>query len=400
MFRFKFRGVSITREGAFFAMVFFFILAGAIVRSLQLLMILAFMLVGPMIYNAWAVYRSLRSLRFSRSVPSILACGENFFVEIKATNIGSSNSYAVVVKDYLQQVEGFEPEPAHQVDVFFAKIAAHREAVSSYKAVISKRGKYRLGPLSSSTAFPLGMMRNTRLENIHSEFVVMPRQGVLTPAWRRLIQIDKTGFASSRRRHGLLEGDFYGLREWRSGDPKQWVHWRSSAKQGELVVRQFEKQNLQDFVLIVDAWIPAEPTDEDKQQVERMISMAATVIRDLAAIGGSHVQLVCSGMKIAEVSGNVSQSYFARAMELLAVLVPTSQERTGHILASTLETSKPGAKVILLSTRDAELSNTELFSEVWNQPRLRSELSRVTPVWGGRNEDEAFFHIPDRESAK
>jgi len=397
MFRLRFRGVSITREGMFFAMVFVFILAGAIVRNLQLLMILAFMLVGPMMYNAWAVYRSLRSLRFSRRVPSLLASGENFFVEVKAENIGGSNSYAVVAKDQIEQIQGYELESAHSVDVFFAKIKARGDAASSYKAVITKRGRYRLGPLTSSTAFPLGMMRNTRIESIYTEFVVMPRQGTLTPAWRRLIQLNKTGFASSRRRHGLLEGDFYGLREWRSGDPKQWIHWRSSAKQGELVVRQFEKQNLLDFVLIVDAWIPAEATDEEKQRMERVISFAATAIRDLAAIGGSHVQLVCAGETVEEIAGNVSQSYFARAMELLAMMVPTRGDQIGSVLASTLRTSKPGSRVILLSSRSADISDSELFSTIWNDSKQRTELARVVSVWCGKGEDKPLFHLPQEE---
>lgn len=392
---FRFRGVSITREGTYYFLVFLFILAGAIVRSrIQLLMLLACMLLGPLLYNAWVVYRSLRFVKFVRKVPHLLSCGEAFFVEVTAKNSGRNATYAVVIEDKLVQTAGVEPEPAQRVEVFFAKIAKHGEATLSYKAVIRKRGKYQLGPLTASTAFPLGLMRNSRPDTVVSTVVVMPKLGSMTPAWRRMIQQEQSGFSSSRRQHGLLEGDFYGLREWRSGDPKQWIHWRSSAKQGELVVRQFEKQNQQDFVLLVDAWIPAEPTPQDKERAERIISMAATAVRDLAGVGGCHLQLICCGTELETTVGTVSQAFVVQAMHDLAVQVPTNKHSIGETLRETLKTSKPGARIVMLTTRSIDLSDTELFSRIWNDPKLRTDLGRVRTVSAGRDEDAQYFHLP------
>lgn len=396
---FRFRGVSITREGVYYFLVFVFILAGAMIRDFQLLMVLACMLLGPLLYNAWIVYRSLRYLTFSRKVPSLLSCGESFFVELTARNGAKHSIYALVVEDQLIQVAGVAPEPLQRVEIFFAKVAGRDQATSDYRAVIRKRGKYRLGPLTATTAFPLGMMRSTKSDNLVTNIVVMPRLGSMTPAWRKLIQLEKTGFASSRRRHGLLEGDFYGLREWRTGDPKQWIHWRSSAKQGELVVRQFEKQNQQDFVLVVDAWTPPQPTPEDNQRAERIISMAATAVRDLATIGGCQLRLVCCGNKTESIVGNVSQAFVVQAMTNLAVLVPAANHAIGETMTDVLRSSKPGSRIILLTSRDTEMSDTRLFAQVWNDPKLRGDMVRVKTVSAGRGEDADFFHLSaDRET--
>ncbi|RCS54559.1 DUF58 domain-containing protein [Bremerella cremea] len=392
---FRFRGVSITREGTYYFLVFLFILAGAIVRSrIQLLMLLACMLLGPLLYNAWVVYRSLRYLKFSRKVPHLLSCGEAFFVELTVKNSGRNSTYAVVIEDQLVQTAGVDPEPAQKVEIFFAKVAKQSEAMLSYKAIIRKRGKYEIGPLTASTAFPLGLMRNARPDTVVSTVVVMPRLGSMMPAWRRLIQQEQTGFSSSKRQHGLLEGDFYGLREWRSGDPKQWIHWRSSAKQGELVVRQFEKQNQQDFVLLVDAWVPEEPTQEQKDRAERIISMAATAVRDLAGVGGCHLQLICCGAKLETIIGTVSQAYVVQAMHDLAIQVPTSKHPISETLRETLKTSKSGSRIVMLTTRDIDLTDTELFSRIWNDPKLRTDLGRVRTISAGRDEDAQFFHLP------
>ncbi|GAA4438758.1 DUF58 domain-containing protein [Bremerella cremea] len=398
---FRFRGVSVPQEGVYYFLVFIFILAGAIVRSgIQLLMILACMLLGPLLFNLWVVTSSLRNLNFSRRVPSLLSCDETFFVELTAKNSSRYTTYAVVIEDQLFQVEGYEPEPPQDVEVFFAKIGNKDEAMISYKAVIRKRGKYQLGPLSATTAFPLGLMRSTRTDTVVSTIVVMPRLGAMLPAWRRLVQQEKSGFASSRRQHGLLEGDFYGLREWRSGDPKQWIHWRSSAKQGELVVRQFEKQNQQDFVLVIDVWIPDEPSAEDKQRAERIISMAATAIRELAVVGGCQLQLVTCGEGCETTVGNVSQAFVAQAMHDLAILVPTSEHPIGETIAECLRTSRPGARIILLTTRKSDLSDTDQFAPVWNDAKLRSELGRIKTVSAGRGEDAMYFHLPEQSKAK
>ncbi|PQO42275.1 DUF58 domain-containing protein [Blastopirellula marina] len=392
---FRFRGVSITQEGLYYFLVFLFILAGAIVRSnIQLLMLLACMLLGPQLYNAWVVYRSLRHMKFVRRVPNLLSCDEAFFVELTAKNHSRNAVYAVVVQDQIMQTAGCDPEPSQNVEVFFAKIGKHDEAMLSYRAVIRKRGKYQLGPLTASTAFPLGLVRSARTEKVVSSIVVMPRLGSMTPAWRRLIQQDKSGFSSSRRQHGLLEGDFYGLREWRTGDPKQWIHWRSSAKQGELVVRQFEKQNQQDLVLIVDPWISAEAGLEEKAAAERIISMAATAVRELAAIGSCHLQLICCGTERESTVGTVSQAFVVQAMHDLAVLVPTDDHPIGKTVMETLQTSKPSSRIVMLSTRDIDLADTELFSQIWNDPKLRSDLGRIRTVSPSRGEIDQYFYLP------
>jgi len=389
----RFRGVSITREGAYFFLVFLFILAGAIVRNLQLLMILACMLLGPLLYNAWVVYRSLRNLKLTRRAPSLLSCGEVAFVELQIRNPSRSSKFAVVLEDSLKQVEGPSPEDPENVEVFFAKVPRKAEAAITYRIAINKRGKYRFGPLTASTAFPLGLMRSVRAEQLFSDVIVTPRLGTMTPAWRRLIQQEQSGFASSRRQHGLLEGDFYGLREWRHGDPKQWIHWRSSAKQGELVVRQFEKQSQQDFALIVDAWLPEKPQDEDRQAAERMISMAATIVRDLAAIGGCHLQLHGCAKQQHEVIGDVSQAFVLQAMSSLAVMMPSPRANIGGVLNNVLQKSKPGLKVIVLTTRDIQLSDSEVFVDIWNNVKMRAELGRVNVISAARREDDAYFFI-------
>ncbi len=40
-----------------------------------------------------------------------------------------------------------------------------------------------------------------------------------------------------------LQGDFVGLRSWQRGDQRRDIHWRSTAKRGELLVKHYDQRN-------------------------------------------------------------------------------------------------------------------------------------------------------------
>lgn len=391
---FRFRGVSITREGIYYMLVLLFIITGALIRNFQLLMILACMMVGPLVYNMTIVVRALKRLRFSRKLPHSICAGDPLLIELKVENSTRKNTYAVVVEDQVRLLEGGMLKSIETVDIFFARIGNHATAVSTYRGEINQRGKYRLGPLRTTTAFPLGLLRNTFSVDVIDELLVYPKMGRLTPAWKRLIEIEQTGFAASRRQHGLLEGDFYGIRDWRAGDPRQWIHWRTTAKRGQLVVQQFEKQNQQDISVIVDAWISKKPSDEELDRVETAISMAATIVSDLAAIGGCHLMLVCKGSKTTIVSGSISQSMIHEALSNLATLTPISGNHLNDALSQTLQESKHSSKVFILTPRSIDLSDTEMFEGIWRDTQMRSDLGRVNVLSVAEGNMDSYFVMP------
>src|SRR5438445_186493 len=58
--------------------------------------------------------------------------------------------------------------------------------------------------------------------------------------------------AGRSRRRLALEAEFHGLRQFRAGDSPRWIHWRTSARTGELVVREFDHGTHNDLVLILE----------------------------------------------------------------------------------------------------------------------------------------------------
>ncbi|MFI4876789.1 MAG: DUF58 domain-containing protein, partial [Blastopirellula sp. JB062] len=363
---------------------------GAMIRDFQLLMVLASMMVGPLIYNWRVVQGSLRRLKFSRKLSHSVCAGDPLLVELCVENSVRSAAYAVVVCDVIEAIEGPHVGDYCEVEVFFARIRSGAPETSTYRARIQNRGRYRLGPLVTSTAFPLGLIRNTQKLGDTDELIVYPRVGRLTPAWRRMIQDDRSGHAASRSTQGLHEGDFYGLRDWRTGDPKQWIHWRTTAKRNQIVVRQFEKQSEQDVTILVDAWVSPQANAKEAASVERLVSMAASIVADLSAVGGCQMYLACAGVKTKNLHGSVSQAFVHEAMSILAEVTPCDQNEIDLSLRDALRVARTG-KVVLLSSRKLDLSDTAAFQQVWNDHTLRSEIGRVVCLSDARGELDNFF---------
>ena len=72
--------------------------------------------------------------------------------------------------------------------------------------------------------------------------------------------------------------EYHGLRDYRSGDSPRWIHWRTSARRGELMVKEFEQQNEQDLAILIDPWLPrTKAAAEQREALEEAISFAATL---------------------------------------------------------------------------------------------------------------------------
>jgi len=72
----------------------------------------------------------------------------------------------------------------------------------------------------------------------------------------------------------------FGVREYRPGDPLRRIHWRSSARHGELIVREFEPPGVQTLGIFCD---PSPPTPEVADQIARL---AASEAWDCLRAGG------------------------------------------------------------------------------------------------------------------
>ncbi len=340
---------SITREGAYFLFVLAFVLTGALLREINLMLILAGMMIGPLWFNWRIGRRMLREVQIARAAPDVVSAGETVVVQISLS--GKRRLCAIQVEDRLTAISGDSAAPLRPT-VLFPVLAAGQPGRASYRIRFERRGQYTVGPLQASTRFPLGLARTSLRVPQTRELLVTPRLGKLTPQWKRLFQEAAQTTRQSQRRQALSEGDFYGLRDWRGGDSRRHIHWRTSARRGNLMVRQFELGRHQHLALLLDLWQPPLADDDARQQVEWAVSFAATLIAEVGRGGGSRLLLATMGSKIDLLDGPASAAFVRGAFRQLALATTHTSRGPSELLAGAAARAPSHCQWILVSLRE------------------------------------------------
>lgn len=390
---FKRRGVTICLEGWYYVFVLAFIVVGAALRDINLLFILAGMMMGPLLFNWRLVVLAVRRLEVNRRLPEQVFAGRPFLVEIFGENqrkhLGSS---MLVIEDAIAP-EGTEegtPKKSRKtsVKVILPFVPPRQSRKEAYRVTLPRRGKYRFGPLQVSTRFPMGLVRAAARFRQFERIVAFPRLGRLAPQWMRLLESHRYGRHQVHSRQGPIDGDYYGLREWRPGDSKRWIHWRTTAKLGKLAVRQFEQQQNRDMALVLDLWQPERPTDDDLGRVEFAISFAGTVVDELARRGGSQLLVASAGARAGRWSAKATAVFARQTLERLAVLRASSNGRLHEVLGHVLADVPMRTQVVVISTRSAAVDSVRDTSIFMDKPRHQRALERV--IWLDVNDSRVW----------
>ncbi len=366
-------------------------------REVNLLLVLAGMLAGPVVLGGWAARRGLRGLVVQRRVPEGVCAGDLIVGQVRVQNHQPRRAcWAVVVEDTVERIgnahtngRGPRIRPIRP-NVLFPYIPAGQSRRATYQGRLPDRGQYRLGPLRLSTQFPFGLMCRSVVAGQSEVFTVYPRLGRLTQRWMARRHEAFSGTHRRERRHGSA-GDFYGVRPWQAGDPLRWIHWRTTARRGTPVVRLFEQPRNRDVALVVELWQPDSPGPAEYENVELAVSFAATVIADLCRRGGSDVLLVTAADRVQVARGPASASLMHTAMEQLAVVTAQTADRLPELLDAALRRIAPGTELVLVSTRPVCLADTGRFAGVPLDPSRRAALRRARVVDASHEDLQTYY---------
>ncbi len=367
----------LSREGWFYLVLLCFILGGAVLREINLLFVLAGMLAGPLILSLRSVAAVLRGLQVTRTLPQGVCAGESLAVEVQLHNARHRvGGFAVTVEDRIS-LESAAGEPH---EVFFPYVAAGESRKRAYHARLERRGRYVVGPLRISTRFPFGLARREIVLGETDSLLIYPRMGRLTRLWASRQSEAFEGGRRQRQRYHRAEGEYYGVRDWRDGDSRRAIHWRSSARLGRLVVRQFEQPHTRDIALLVDLWSPQDAGNEDARRIERVIGFAATVAADVCRQGSANFLLAISGDDSRLVRGPASPALLQEALRELAVCEPSREDCLHDMLEKAVDEIDAAAEVVLASTRLPNLAGGARLADLWNSAPRRALLRRIRVV--------------------
>ena len=211
------RQTTICREGLYFLAIIALVSGGAVIKEVNLLLILAGMLLGPFLLNWRAVKANLRGLKVDRSLPLRISAGDVLSVDLNLTNTRKKlGSWAVVVEEQIQREarqwtqQSSPPAAAAAQCAVPVRPAPDESRKGVYRGRLVERGRYRLGPLRASTRFPFGLFSRTITLGESETLIVLPRLGRLTQGWAARRREALAGTDRRRQQPGN-EGDFYGV---------------------------------------------------------------------------------------------------------------------------------------------------------------------------------------------
>ncbi|MFD5662649.1 DUF58 domain-containing protein, partial [Streptomyces hirsutus] len=183
---------------------------------------------------AGVLYRTRYRVAGSRRLsPSRVPAGSESRVHLRMENVSRMPTGLLMLQDRVPYVLG--PRPRFVLD----RVEAGGRREVSYRVRSDLRGRYPLGPLQLRLSDPFGMCELTRSFSTYDTLTVIPRVEPLPPV---RLSGEVKGHGDGRQRSLALAGeDDLIPRGYRYGDDLRRVHWRSTARYGELMVRREEQ---------------------------------------------------------------------------------------------------------------------------------------------------------------
>ncbi|MGW5008209.1 DUF58 domain-containing protein [Streptomyces parvulus] len=233
---------------------------------------------------ATVLYRTRYRVAGSRRLsPERVPAGSEARVHLRVDNVSRMPTGLLMLQDRVPYVLG--PRPRFVLDR--VEPGGRREV--SYRVRSDLRGRYPLGPLQLRLTDPFGLCELTRSFSTHDTLTVIPRVEGLPPV---RLGGEAKGYGEGRQRSLALAGDDDVIpRGYRHGDDLRRVHWRSTARYGELMVRREEQpQRARCTVLLDTRGLAYEGAGPDSP-FEWAVSGAASVLVHMLERGFS-VRLV------------------------------------------------------------------------------------------------------------
>jgi uncharacterized protein (DUF58 family) len=206
---------------------------GLLIPEPDLVRIGAVLLALPLL-SAFGAGRARYRLSCTRSVsPARLPAGQSASLTIRLTNVSRLRTGLLLAEDSVPYALGSRPR------FIFEGIGAGGARSYTYQLGSDTRGRHTIGPLRVRVADSFGLVSITRAFTSTSVLTVTPR---IIPLTRPPSGGYWLGDSENGRRSIAASGeDDVAPRAYQTGDSLQRVHWRSTARAGELMVRREEQ---------------------------------------------------------------------------------------------------------------------------------------------------------------
>lgn len=368
------RYCRLTSEGWIYIVIICFVAIGAILRNVNLLILATGMMLAPLIFNWRVCVVNLRTLSAKRVVPehvhaqtpiNVAWTCENAGGRLTARNLilhdrlhktvqrepasGLIGRFIRPIFDKLESIFASGNQGEDFAHVCFQSVSKLDPSVVAYQCFFPRRGEFEVGPAELKTSFPFGLVACCIPLDAQDTIFVAPPLGQLHPTWERRINSMEVGGQSQMRRRGLEKDEFYAMRKWRSGDSRKDIHWRSTARLGFPMIKQFDQPNDRDFALLLDLHEDSEMT---RLQCETILSFAATAVSRVASDVQGQLGVAVCGQQQDVIAGRQNRKTHGNVMRRLAIAKPTANPDIDASVVELASVISRGTPIYCISTRN------------------------------------------------
>jgi uncharacterized protein (DUF58 family) len=299
------RTLQVTREGGGFIFLLFAVGVGAINTGNNLLYLVLAMCCSFIVVSGVLSEQTLKGISVEASLPKTVYPKDSYPLHLKISNSKKIiPSYSLYVEFPLDPVGRYRIEQT----AYAYQVSSQSTVDKSLMFVGLKRGPVHLKTVHLKTSFPFGFFVKIKTLPINVETLIFPV--IKKVALPSPTEYSEEGEGTI----GLVGDDLYSIREYQPGDPMSAIHWKSSAKTGNLRVKEFSKGGLHSYTLFLNIIDPETNIMVGPEMLENRVTETASLAYHLIR-RGDEVSLKTPEMQIP--SGN-TESHLEHMLKYLA----------------------------------------------------------------------------------
>ncbi|PID85735.1 MAG: hypothetical protein CSB13_06525, partial [Chloroflexi bacterium] len=213
-------------------------------------------------------------------------------------------------------------------------------------AICVRRGQFRIGPWEVRCGDPFGIFTATRHYSDTQEIIIHPPVHGKLPIPLPPGQTGGRARAQQRALQATINAS--AIRDYTPGDPYRWIHWRKSAHQDKLVVREFDLDAAGDLWIVLDmdeSIQLGEGTDgTEEHTVLLAASMAAQAIRHIRKTG-----LASYSQKPDVVHPGMGEGHLWHILRVLALVQADGNIPLAAALHDVAHVAKRGSTAVIMT---------------------------------------------------
>jgi uncharacterized protein (DUF58 family) len=225
-------------------------------------------------------------------------------------------------------------------------LAGRTERSWLIRAPLMRRGHFRIEPLQIRTGDPFGFFESSASVGSGINVVVYPRLEPV-PLWR-LPASNIDGSTAMRERTLQATPLATTVRPWAPGDAFNRIHWKATARHGDIHVKEFDLEQTADAWVLLDLERSAQRGVGDQSTVEVGVRAAAAVA-DKALVENRAVGMSVNAHRLAQLQADRGGRQHLKVMQLLAAVDGDGATPFAEALVTSIGRIRRGMTAIVIT---------------------------------------------------